>query len=83
MRVAFVTPRYGRHVVGGAESAARQLAEHLVASTGWHVEVFTSTALGSREDAERWVDLNGPLTPRLVDALCAGSVDFAISYPYL
>ena len=78
MRVAFVTPRYGRHVVGGAESAARQLA-----STGWHVEVFTSTALGSREDAERWVDLNGPLTPRLVDALRASSVDFAISYPYL
>ena len=130
MRVAFVTPRYGRQVVGGAESAARQLAEHLVASTDWHVEVFTSTALdhitwrseldpgdeeldgvlvhrfasqsqrgrafydldgrlrrapalGSREDAERWVDLNGPLTPRLVDALCASSADVAIFYPYL
>ena len=130
MRVAFVTPRYGRQVVGGAESAARQLAEHLVASTGWHVEVFTSTALdhitwrgelepgdeelggvlvhrfaseaergrafyeldgrlrraptlASQEDAERWVDLNGPSTPELVDALCTSSADVAIFYPYL
>ena len=130
MRVAFVTPRYGHQVIGGAESAARQLAEHLVASTGWRAEVFTSTALdhitwrselepgdeevdgvlvhrfasesergrhfydldgrlrrapalASHEDAELWVDLNGPLTPRLVDALCASAADVAIFYPYL
>lgn len=130
MRVAFVTPRYGRQVVGGAESAARQLAEHLVASTGWHAEVFTSTALdhitwrnelqpgdqtidgvlvhrfgsesgrgsrfyeldgrlrlapahATRQQAEDWVDLNGPVTPRLVDALCASAADVAVFYPYL
>ncbi len=130
MRVAFVTPRYGRQVVGGAESAARQLAEHLVASTGWRAEVFTSTALdhltwrdelepgdetldgvvvhrfasesvrgasfydldgrlrlapshATREEAERWVDLNGPVTPRLVDALCRSDADVAVFYPYL
>ncbi|MGH8987610.1 MAG: glycosyltransferase family 4 protein [Acidimicrobiales bacterium] len=130
MRVAFVTPRYGRQVVGGAESAARQLAEHLVASTGWSVEVFTSTALdhltwrnelapgdqtiegvlvhrfaseserspkfydldgrvrlapahATREQAERWVDLNGPVTPRLVDALRASAADVCVFYPYL
>ena len=130
MRVAFVTPRYGRQVVGGAESAARQLAEHLVESTGWHAEVFTSTALdhltwrdelppgdhhvdgvlvhrfparatrarefyeldgllrrapalATRRDAERWVDLNGPVTPDLVDALCASGCDVAVFYPYL
>ncbi|MDA8309820.1 MAG: glycosyltransferase family 4 protein [Actinomycetota bacterium] len=130
MRVAFVTPRYGRQVVGGAESAARQLAEHLVASTGWAAEVFTSTALdhltwrnelepgvemvddvlvhrfrvasgrsrdfyeldgrlrraptlATQEKAERWVDLNGPVTPELVDALCESGADVAVFYPYL
>ncbi len=130
MRIAFVTPRYGRQVVGGAESAARQLAEHLVASTGWRAEVFTSAALdhitwrndleagdetidgvlvhrfpsdsgrgpefyeldgrvrlapahATREQAESWVDLNGPVTPRLVDALCASAADVAVFYPYL
>ncbi len=45
MKVAFVTPRYGVEVMGGAESAARQLAEHLVADCGWEVEVFTTGAL--------------------------------------
>ncbi len=130
MRVAFVTPRYGRQVIGGAESAARQLAEHLVASTGWRAEVFTSTALdhitwrneldpgdetaegvlvhrfavtsererdfydldgrlrraptlATREKADLWVDLNGPVTPCLVDALCESGADVAIFYPYL
>ncbi len=130
MRVAFVTPRYGRQVVGGAESAARQLAERLVASTGWQVEVFTSTALdhltwrneleagdqtidgvlvhrfpsesgrnpefyeldgrlrlaaahATLEQAENWVDLNGPVTPRLVGALCESAADVAVFYPYL
>ena len=45
MKVAFVTPRYGPEVMGGAESAARQLAEHLVAERSWPVEVFTTCAL--------------------------------------
>jgi glycosyltransferase involved in cell wall biosynthesis len=44
-KVAFVTPRYGPEVMGGAETAARQLAEHLVADCGWSVEVFSSCAL--------------------------------------
>ncbi len=130
MRVAFVTPRYGREVIGGAESAARQLAEHLVTVTGWRAEVFTSCALdhitwknelapgdhtldgvlvhrfasvggrhrdfyeldgrlrmapahASRDEAERWVDLNGPVTPGLVDALCGSGADVAAFYPYL
>lgn len=130
MRVAFVTPRYGRQVVGGAESAARQLAEHLVSSTGWPVEVYTSTALdhltwrndlesgdetlrgvtvhrfasasargrefydldgrlrrgptlATREKAERWVDLNGPVTPGLVESLCTSGADVAVFYPYM
>ena len=48
MRHAFVVPRYGREVVGGAELAARLLAEHLVADDRAQVEVFTTTALDHR-----------------------------------
>jgi glycosyltransferase involved in cell wall biosynthesis len=44
MKVAFVTPRYGPQVMGGAEAAARQLAEHLVAEVGWEAEVYTTAA---------------------------------------
>jgi glycosyltransferase involved in cell wall biosynthesis len=45
MRIAFVTPRYGPGVMGGAETAARQLAEHLVAAGEAEVEVFSTCAL--------------------------------------
>ena len=34
MKLAFVTPRYGLDVIGGAESAARMLAERLAAQPG-------------------------------------------------
>jgi glycosyltransferase involved in cell wall biosynthesis len=56
MRVAFVTPRYGPEVMGGAESAARQLAEHLVSELGWEAEVFTTCAL----DHITWDDVLEP-----------------------
>jgi glycosyltransferase involved in cell wall biosynthesis len=56
VKVAFVTPRYGPQVIGGAEAAARQLAEHLVAETAWHAEVYTTCAL----DPLTWAD---ELTP--------------------
>ncbi len=42
-RVAFVVPRYGPDVVGGAETLVRGLAEHLV-PTGTAVEVLTTCA---------------------------------------
>jgi glycosyltransferase involved in cell wall biosynthesis len=130
MRVAFVTPRYGPQIMGGAETAARQLAEHLVSECGWDVEVFSTGALdhiswddelpagdgelngvtvhrfasaagrdpdfygldgrlriapaeATRRESERWVDLNGPVTPALIDALCDSDVDVAAFYPYL
>ncbi len=51
-RFAFVTPRYGPEVVGGAELGARLLAEHLVADCGIQVEVFTTCAL----EASTWAD---------------------------
>jgi glycosyltransferase involved in cell wall biosynthesis len=43
MRVAFVVPRYGEGIVGGAETLTRGLAEHLAAS-GVPVEVLTTCA---------------------------------------
>jgi glycosyltransferase involved in cell wall biosynthesis len=52
MKVAFVTPRYGPQVMGGAESGARQLAEQLRAHTAWESEVHTTCAL----DAITWDD---------------------------
>ncbi|MFZ0665896.1 MAG: glycosyltransferase family 4 protein [Acidimicrobiales bacterium] len=44
MKFAFVTPRYGREIVGGAEMAARMIAERLVTQLGWSVEIFTTRA---------------------------------------
>jgi glycosyltransferase involved in cell wall biosynthesis len=52
MKVAYVVPRYGPQIRGGAETGARMLAEHLVADRGDQVEVFTSAAL----DALTWRD---------------------------
>ena len=52
MKLAFVTPRYGTEVVGGAEYAARMLAERVVSQLDWDVEILTSRAL----DAGTWAD---------------------------
>jgi len=52
MKVAYVVPRYGTQIRGGAETGARMMAEHLVADRGDEVEVFTSAAL----DALTWRD---------------------------
>ena len=131
MKVAFVTPRYGPEVMGGAETGARQLAEHLVARVrlgggGLHdlcprprdlgrraragrqplngvtVRRFVSAAGrdpdfygldgrlrvaprdATREESQRWVQLNGPVTPALRRG--AGGerrADVAAFYPYL
>jgi glycosyltransferase involved in cell wall biosynthesis len=45
VRLTVVAPRYGPTVTGGAETAARRLAEELVARRGWTVDVLTTTAL--------------------------------------
>ena len=57
-KVAFVTPRYGTQVMGGAETGARRLAEELRAHTGWESEVHTTTAL----DPHTWVNVLDPGT---------------------
>jgi glycosyltransferase involved in cell wall biosynthesis len=41
--IAFVPPRYGDDVVGGAEAVIRELA-HGLAARGWSVEVLTTSA---------------------------------------
>jgi glycosyltransferase involved in cell wall biosynthesis len=61
MKLAFVTPRYGEQVMGGAEGAARSLAEHLVADCGHDVEVYTTCAL----DHLSWADVLEPGTSTL------------------
>jgi glycosyltransferase involved in cell wall biosynthesis len=130
VRVGFVTPRYGPEVIGGAESAARQFAEHLAAEPGWSVEAFSTCALdhltwrnelspgdselhgvtvhrfrstsgrdhdffdldgklrvaprrATMRQAQRWVDLNGPVAPALVEAVRDSRLDVAVFYPYL
>jgi len=49
--VTFVTPRYGREVVGGAEGGARSLASRMAAD-GWDVTVLTTCA----RSAVTWSD---------------------------
>ena len=60
-KVVFVTPRYGTQVMGGAETAARQLAEHLSAHTSWQAEVHTTCAL----DPHTWADELPPGTTEI------------------
>ncbi len=130
MKVAFVVPRYGTSIRGGAETGARMLAERLVADRGWEVEVLTTCALDAitwrdelpegtddvngvrvrrirsaagrdphfhplwaqlrddpahagAADMERWVDLQGPRSPALLEAVAASDADVLAFYPYL
>lgn len=130
MKVTFVVPRYGPAIIGGAETAARMLAEHLAARDGWRVEVLTSCAedfvtwddiypegeedvagvrvcrfrsdagrdpsfhplsaalladpgAASPADAERWLELQGPVTTALAEAAMASDADVMAFYPYL
>ncbi|MGH9069174.1 MAG: glycosyltransferase family 4 protein [Acidimicrobiales bacterium] len=130
MKLAFVVPRYGVEVTGGAETAARMLAERLVATKGWEVEVLTTCAVdamtwedsyppaettvngvtvhrfasragrdpgfhpysgglladpgaATMAEAERWIDLQGPVCPDVVDAAAGGDADVVAFYPYL
>jgi glycosyltransferase involved in cell wall biosynthesis len=54
-RVAFVVPRYGADVVGGAETLVRGFAEHLAAE-GYPVEVLTTCA----RDHFSWENVHRP-----------------------
>jgi glycosyltransferase involved in cell wall biosynthesis len=56
MKLAIVTPRYGTEVTGGAEHAARALAERLATRADWQVEAFTTCA----RDASTWANEYDP-----------------------
>lgn len=63
MRLAFVVPRYGQDVLGGAETAARQFAEHLAAE-GRDVTVLTTCA----RDLHTWRNVT-PAGKRLINGV--------------
>jgi glycosyltransferase involved in cell wall biosynthesis len=58
VKLGFIVPRYGLEVHGGAELAARLLAEHVATRPGWSAEVFTTCA----QDAATWQDVYDPGT---------------------
>ncbi len=61
-RIAFVTPRYGEHILGGAESLIQNTAVR-IAQRGHHVEIFSTSAKSPRTwESERDVihaEING------------------------
>jgi len=130
MKVLFVTPRYDATAIGGAESAARTLAEHLAAQPGFEVAAYSTCAIDhitwenalapgrsmlngvavtrfevaelrryeffktdgklrlsprrvTWEQSERWLELNGPQAPGLIEALKTSDADVAVFSPYL
>jgi glycosyltransferase involved in cell wall biosynthesis len=130
VKVAYVVPRYGLEVLGGAEYACRMLAEHLVALAGWEADVFTTCALdaeswanhypagnealngvvvhrfssvagrspefhdfasellsrpttATREECDRFIELQGPVCPDAIDAAVDSDAELLIFYPYL
>jgi glycosyltransferase involved in cell wall biosynthesis len=54
VKIAAVVPRYGAEVIGGCESAVRELSEWLVRETDVAVEILTTTALDSTTWAEHY-----------------------------
>lgn len=65
-RLAFVPPRYGDDVVGGAELLLREVA-HGFADRGWEVEVLTTCARDHYTWANHYpagIERDGPVTVR-------------------
>ena len=63
-RVAFVSPRYGRDVVGGSERLMREAA-HGLARRGWDVELLTTWA----RDHYSWHNEYGTGSERIEDGV--------------
>lgn len=73
-RIAFVPPRYGPDVVGGAEAVVRQVA-HGLADRGWEVEVLTTCA----RDHYTWA--NAEPAGRSVDRTDGGAEVHVTRFP--
>ena len=56
MKLAYVVPRYGDEVVGGAELAVRMLAERVAARPGTEGEVLTTRAVDARSWANEYAE---------------------------
>jgi glycosyltransferase involved in cell wall biosynthesis len=131
IKVGIVVQRYGKEVVGGAETLARDVAERLNAS-GFDVTVFTTTARdyitwrneykpgesilkgvvikrfdsgeerdinafnefstnffncpqADKRDEKKWIRMQGPYSPALIDALRKeqGNFDIFLFFTYL
>jgi glycosyltransferase involved in cell wall biosynthesis len=54
VKLAAVVPRYGAEVIGGCETAVRELSEWLVRGTDVEVEILTTTAADSNTWAEHF-----------------------------
>ena len=87
MKVAFVVPRYGVEVRGGAEHAARQLAERLVADLGWDAEVLTTCAVDSRTWANElpagMAMVNGVISVPIMAVMMLLAVKPAVMGPFV
>lgn len=128
--LAFVTPRYGKEVIGGAEFGARMMAENIALRLGITVEILTTTAINTdtwdnhyqpgeehingvivrrfpvdrgrdagfsrlsgrllkypqsatKEEAEAWIDAQGPVSNGLLDAIASSEADAVLFFPYL
>ena len=129
MKLAFIVQRYGREILGGAETLARQIAERL--ARRHDIEVLTTTARDyvtwhndypdgeeklrgvrirrfpvikernleefnrysdwiyknehTHEDELRWLDMQGPVVPGLIDHLRRenGRYDLLVFFTYL
>ena len=75
-RIAFVTPRFGAEIVGGAEAVARDTALGL-AGRGWEVEIFTTCAVNpytwANEVPEGTQEDSGLLVRRFANVLATSA----------
>ncbi len=129
MKIAFIVQRYGREILGGAETLARQIAERL--ARHHDIEVLTTTARDyvtwrneypageeklrgvqirrflvegerdleefnrysdwiygnehTRQDELKWLEMQGPVVPELIDYLRAehGRFELLLFFTYL
>ncbi len=49
----------------------------------WSQKVLASPASASEHDERRWIDLQGPVCPQVVEAAADGDADLVVFYPYL